>query len=83
MTTLTVTNAREHWSELLDNVKHKGQRIKLQRNGSDVAAMVSSEDAELLELLEDRLDLDEVRRRLSDGKKPVSYKVVRQKLGLG
>lgn len=55
----------------------------LRRNGSDVAAVVSAEDLKLLELLEDQLDLDEVKKRLADGKKPVSYKIVRQKLGLG
>ena len=55
----------------------------LRRNGSDIAAVVSAEDLELLELLEDQLDLDEARKRLADGKKPLSYKMVRERLGLG
>ncbi len=83
MTTLTVTSARQHWSELLNDVVFRGQRVMLRRNGSDIAAVVSAEDLELLELLEDQLDLDEARKRLADGKKPLSYKMVRERLGLG
>lgn len=82
MTTLTVTSARQHWSELVDSVAFKGQRVRLQRNGRDVAALVSAEDADLLELLEDKTDLDEVKRRLSDGKEPLAYEDIRAQLGL-
>jgi len=83
MTTLTVTEARQNWSDLLNNVAFKGQRVMLQRNGNTVAAIISAEDAELLELLEDQLDLDEARKRLADGKTPLPYSKVRKKLGLG
>ena len=55
----------------------------LRRNGKDVAAVVSAEDAELLELLEDKLDLAEAKKRLADGKKTLSYEIVRERLGLG
>ena len=83
MTTITVTDARQHWSEVLTSVAFKGERVILQRNGNDIAAVVSAQDAELLELIEEHLDLDEVKRRLTDGKKPLSYMGVREKLGLG
>ena len=82
MTKLTATDARQRWSELLDSVQFKGDRVLVQRNGSDVAAVVSAEDAKLLELIEDRLDLAEVMRRLSDGKEPVPYDKARQSLEL-
>ena len=38
-------------------VAYKGERIVLERHGKDVAALVSVEDLELLEELEDRTDL--------------------------
>ncbi len=82
MTKISVTDARQHWSQVLTNVAFKGERVKLQRNGTDIAAVVSAEDADLLELIEEHLDLDEVKRRLTDGKKPLSYMDVRAKLGL-
>ncbi len=82
MTKLTVTEARQHWSEVLTNVAFKGERVRLQRNGSDIAVVISAEDADLLEFIEDQIDLNEVKRRLSDGKKPLAYMDVRAKLGL-
>ena len=60
----------------------KGDRIKLSRNGKEVVVMISAEDAELLELLEDKLDLDQARKRLADGRKPLSYKEAKRRLGL-
>ncbi len=82
MTKISVTDARRRWSQVLTSVAFKGERVKLQRNGTDIAAVVSAEDADLLELIEEHLDLDEVKRRLTDGKKPLSYMDVRAKLGL-
>ncbi len=82
MTKISVTDARRHWSQVLTSVAFKGERVKLQRNGTDIAAVVSAEDADLLELIEEHLDLGEVKRRLTDGKKPLSYMDVRAKLGL-
>ena len=82
MTTLTVTQARGRLSDLVDRVGFKGERIMLCRNGKSVVALVSADDADLLEVLEDRLDLEEARRRLAEGKTPVAYDEVRSRLGL-
>lgn len=82
MTTLTVTQVRADLSNTLDRVCHHGERIRLQRNGKDVVALVSVADAEILEALEDQYDLEEVHRRLDKGQKPISYKQVRRELGL-
>ncbi len=82
MTTLTVTEARGRWSKLVDRVAFKGERIILRRNGKDVVALVSADDANLLQVLEDRLDLEEAERRLNDGQTPLPYEEVRAQLGL-
>jgi hypothetical protein len=47
-------------------VAHKGERIVVERYGKDAIAIVSVGDLELLELLEDRLDLEEARKALAD-----------------
>ena len=69
-------------AELVNEVAFRGERVMLQRNGNNVVGVVSAGDMELLELLEDQLDLDEARRRLADGKKPLSYAEARKSLGL-
>ncbi len=82
MATVTVTEVRDHWSDFINRVAFQGERIVMQRNAKPVAALVSAADAALLEALEDRLDLAEAKRRLSDGSAPLAYDAVRAELGL-
>ena len=82
MTTLTVTEARHHWSALVNRVAFKGDRIVLSRNGKDIAALVSAEDIAMLKALEDRIDIQEAERRLADGQPLRDYEDVRKELGL-
>ena len=82
MNKLTVTEARRDWSNLVDQVAFMGERVLLERNHRPVAALVSAEDAQLLEELEDRVDIEEALKRLADGKQPVPYEAARRRLGL-
>lgn len=61
MTRLAVQNAQENFSDTVTRVADTGERIVLQRNGKDVAVLISLEDLALLEELEDRLDLEDFR----------------------
>jgi hypothetical protein len=47
-----------------------------------VAALISAEDLMLLEALEDRADLEEVRRRLAESDERIPYEQVRKELDL-
>jgi prevent-host-death family protein len=49
MTQMTIAQAREHISELLNQVSYGKQRVVLTRRGKKIAAMVSVEDLDLLE----------------------------------
>lgn len=82
MATMNVTDARSNWSRSVDRVAHHGERILIRRQGKDVAALVPAEDVKLLELLEDKIDLADAYRRLSDGQKPIPYDQIRAELGL-
>jgi prevent-host-death family protein len=66
MTRLSASAVREEFSETLNRVAYKGERIVLERRGKDVAALVPIEDLELLEELEDRMDLDAARKALKE-----------------
>jgi len=57
MTTLKMSDVREKLSECANEVAYKGERILVDRNGKPVFVMISVEDLELLELLEDKLDI--------------------------
>ena len=82
MTHLPVSKAREGLAEALNRVAYSGERIVLERRGKRIAAIVSVEDLDLLERLEDDLDVALARERLADAEKrgTVPWEKVRARL---
>jgi len=80
MTTLPISRARDHLSDCADRVAHHGERIIVERRGKNAFALVPVEDLELLELMEDRFDLEVIRERMSEPS--MSLEKVRKELGL-
>ena len=86
MTRLAAHKACENFSDTLDRVVNKGERIVLHRRGKNVAALVPVEDLALLEELEDRLDAEDFRAAKEewkrDGKKTLPWEKIKADLGL-
>jgi prevent-host-death family protein len=61
MTRLAADKVCENFSDTLDRVVDKGERIILHRQGKNVAALIPLEDLALLEEIEDRLDAEDFR----------------------
>ncbi|MBN1941919.1 MAG: type II toxin-antitoxin system prevent-host-death family antitoxin [Phycisphaerae bacterium] len=80
MTTLPITEAREHLADLGNRVALLGERVIVERRGKNLFALVPVEDLELLERLEDKLDLDAVRQARNEPAK--SWAEVKKALGL-
>ncbi len=80
MTTLAATAFRDSFSETVNRVAYQGERIALERHGKTVAALVSAEDLELLQALEDRVDLAAARRALRE---PGRHRWTKVKADLG
>ncbi len=81
MTRLSTAKARQQFSEIVNRVTYRGERIVLERRGKDVIALVPMEDLQLLEELEDRMDLEDARRALKEPGS-VSLEVLKRRLGL-
>jgi prevent-host-death family protein len=83
MTTMSVSEARQGFAEVVDRVKI-GERVVLEKNGRKVAAIVSVEDLELLRRMEERVDLDEARKALAEAEEKglVSWKKIKADLKL-
>lgn len=81
MVEISVSKARSNLSELINQVVYSGQRFCLERRGKNVVAIVSMEDLELLEALEDKLDIADAKKALKS-KDFVSWKKTKKKLGL-
>ena len=82
MTKIEASVARKRFADTINRVVYAGERIVLERRGKPVAAFVSAEDAELLEALEDRMDLEEARKALRERGKSVPWAELKQTLGL-
>lgn len=68
MTTIKITDLRPHLKEYADSVCFRGERIVVERNGGPAFAMVSIDDLEAIEALEERIDIEEARKALKKGK---------------
>lgn len=66
MVKIVATALRGQLADTLNRVAYQGERIALERHGKVVAALVSKEDLEILEALEDRVDLAKARRALKE-----------------
>ena len=66
MANVAATKLRTTISDLLDRVAHHGERIAVERYGKPVAALVSPEDLDLLEAIEDRMDIEAAREALRE-----------------
>jgi len=78
---LNITKARKELREIVDRVVHGSERITLSRYGKPAVVLVSVEDAELLEMLENQADLEAIREVLQNSK-PVSWSKAKVQLGL-
>jgi PHD/YefM family antitoxin component YafN of YafNO toxin-antitoxin module len=81
MTSIATTKLRSTLSETISRVTYNGERIRLERNGKAVAAIVTADDLELLERLENKMDLKAVRAALKEsGRTP--WAEMKKSLGL-
>ena len=73
MTTITVTQAREHLADLLNKAHYTGEWIIVEKHGKKLAAIISIHDLELLDSLieqkEDEIDRAAVEKELSKKRK--------------
>jgi prevent-host-death family protein len=77
---LTASEARQNFSDILNRAAFGRERVLVHRGKKPVAAIMPVEDYEFLEELEDRMDIEEARRRLHEPTVPWSK--VKKQLGL-
>ena len=80
MTTIPISEARNHLSEIANRVAFRGERVVVERRGRHLFAVVPIEDLELLEHIEDKVDLEAIRRAKDQPGRP--WEDVKADLGL-
>lgn len=80
---ISISEARDDFAELVNRVAYAHERVRLVRRGRDLAAVVPTEDLELLEALDDELDLAAAREALADPANAgrIPWEDVRARLG--
>ncbi len=79
---VTISEVKNRLSEIANQVAYGKDRIIVTRKGKNLMALVPIEDIEAIEQLEDRFDLEEARRVLSEEQESVPWEEVKKKLNL-
>ena len=84
VTEATISEVRDSLADLVNRVVYGHERVVLTRRGKQLAALVSLQDLELLEELEDKLDLVAAMAALQDpeNRQRISWEQVKAELGL-
>lgn len=84
MSSIPTVNARDQLADILNRVAYGGERITLTRRGKPVAAIVSVDDLELLEVLESKTDLEDARAALAEASEQgtIAWEAIKSELGL-
>jgi prevent-host-death family protein len=83
MTNVTVSEAREHLADVIDQARRRHEPVYLHRRGKRLAAVIDAEDLDrLIELAEDAIDIAEARAALAEEGEPIPWDEVKADLGL-
>ena len=81
-TTISTADARKHFADIVNKVAYGNEPIILTRRGREVAALVSIDELELLQQIEDYIDIEDAKKALAEPGENISAQEVWKKLGL-
>ncbi len=76
MTSTTVSEARNNFPELLNRVGYGQERILIERHGKPVAAIISVQDLNRLQALEDAIDSALLRHAVEENEEFVTLESI-------
>ena len=79
---VTTAEARKNLADIVNKVAYNKEPVVLTRRGQDVAALVSMEEFELLQQIEDHIDIEDARQALAESGDNIAAEDVWKKLGL-
>jgi len=82
MIRVSTSDLRKNTADVLNKVAYGGERVALQRRGKDVAVIVSVEDYELLKVIEDKADLEMIRKIKEEDEDDVLWDDLKKELKL-
>ena len=80
--TITTSEARKKLAEIVNKVAYGKEPMVLTRRGEEIAALISMEELELLQLIEDHIDIQDARKALEEPGENISAEKLWKELGL-
>ena len=81
-TTISTAEARKNFADIVNKVAYGKEPIVLTRRGQEVAALVSMDELELLQQIEDYIDIEDAKKALAEPGENITAKEVWKQLGL-
>ena len=80
--TVSTAEARKKLADIVNKVAYGKEPVVLTRRGEEIAALISMEELELLQLIEDYIDIEDARKALAAPGKNLSSEKFWKELGL-
>jgi len=80
--TFSTAEARKKLADIVNKVAYGKEPVVLTRRGEKIAALISMEELELLQLIEDYIDIEDARKALAEPGKNLSSEKFWKELGL-
>lgn len=80
--TITTADARKNFADIVNTVAYGKQPVILTRRGQEIAALISIEELELLQKIEDLVDIQDARKALEEPGENISAEKFWDRLGL-
>ena len=80
--TFSTAEARKKFADIVNKVAYGKEPVVLTRRGEKIAALISMEELELLQLIEDYIDIEDARKALAEPGKNLSSEKFWKELGL-
>ncbi len=81
-TTISTANARKSFADIVNKVAYGKESVVLTRRGQKIAALISIEELELLQQIEDYIDIEDAKKTLATPDKNISAQEVWKQLGI-
>jgi len=80
-TSISTADARKKFADIVNKVAYGKESIVLTRRGQEIAALVSIEELELLQQIEDYIDIEDAKKALAEPGKNIPAHEVWKQLG--
>ena len=81
-TKISTADARKNFADIVNKVAYGKEPIVLTRRGQDIAALVSIDELELLQQIEDHIDIEDAKQALAESGDNIPAEEVWKQLGL-